>query len=161
MAILLMRLLAKAIEKSRNTGKGFLGAGILLLIYGIFSVIVCLIGKTPFLDLSMVMMGFWYIGYGKISEDEYKSSTIQTDNEEITTPPTNGVSNFNSNITGYANYIRENCDFCKLPQEEVEDFVQNVIIPSEKVTEAVTLEKFNEFKERLYAQNREEGFITE
>lgn len=66
----LMNLFSKAIEKSRNVGKGFLGVGIVLLIYGIISIIVCIIGKAPFLDLSVLTIALWYLGYGMISEDK-------------------------------------------------------------------------------------------
>ena len=67
---LLMRLFSGAIEKSRNVGKGFLGSGILLLIYGIISVIICIVGKAPFWDLSILTISLWYLGCGLISEDK-------------------------------------------------------------------------------------------
>lgn len=76
-ASIFMKLFSGKIENSRNVVKGFISAGILLAIYGVISIVMCLIWRFAFLDLSVAVIGFWYIVLGRISENEYKDNDAE------------------------------------------------------------------------------------
>jgi len=162
----LMRLFAKPMEQSKNIGKGFLGAGILLAIFGVITVIICIIFKTTFLDLTLLTIGAWYIGFGKISESDNDSLEANDNNENIADSKEDDIpvyrkrNDYSENtIIDYANLIRENYNFGELPKDEVIYFVKNIILPAEKDGKAVALANFFEFRERLYSINADDAFV--
>ncbi len=88
-AQLLMFILAKPMERSKNVGKGFLGTGIILIIYCLAAAAMGITNGARYLDLSMGIMGLWYVLFGNVPEDNVaakeQSSNISKKEEETDT----------------------------------------------------------------------------
>jgi len=160
----LMRCFANSMEKSRNVGKGFLGAGIILAICGLISIVICIMNKTTFLDLSQLFCGGWYIIFGKISD--YEDTDVDDDDIDNSDGIREGAFTQKScfdyseeTILGYADKLCKNSNLVHLTKEEAIYFIKNILIPGEKDGAAIALANFFEFKNKLHAENVEEGFL--
>ncbi len=159
---LYMKLFAGTMEKSRNVGKGFLGAGILLAIYGVFSVVICLISHYPFLDLSLAAIGIRYVVTGLISENGHKEIDNREDEEEPhSDAPEKTITSANyseESIDGYADYIVSNCKMAHIPHEEAVHFVNEILRVGETKGKEAALKNLLDFKDQLYQQDPIESF---
>jgi hypothetical protein len=151
-ALIIMSIFAKHMEKSVNIGKGVLGAGIILIIYSVIVGIISLLNGAQYLDLSLGVLGLWYVLFGGVSEDDAGDSQISK--PKIDPPPAKqtprakrGMSD--DQIKGYADYIVKNCNGVELPIEEAEFFVRNVLNRYELEGKQAVLSAFESFNHDL------------
>lgn len=127
-ASIFMSIFSSKIEKSRNIGKGFLGAGIILFICGIYYCYICIVYEMHFLDLTLLAIGLYYIITGMIADNEYKRLISEEGKDDkIPNDIETNRNTIDNSLDEYADYLCKNCEYVELPLDDALDFTKNVL----------------------------------